>query len=121
MAWYVVWVGRKPGIYLTWVDCYRQVNRWPGVCHKKYNTEAEALTAFYAANHGPVYEENPLTLGIEENPPALEIEENPPALEIEEKPPTEDMKIRRPAFWSWTHVIILFQAMVIAFLIYKLM
>ena len=42
-------------------DCYAQVNRYPGNLHKKYNTEAEALRAYYShpaylANHGqPAY------------------------------------------------------------------
>ena len=46
MAWYVVHVGQMLGIYLTWEDCYAQVNRYPGNLHKKYNTEAEALRAY---------------------------------------------------------------------------
>jgi hypothetical protein len=43
------------------------------------------------------------------------------ALEIKEKPPAEDVKIRRIAPWSWKDVMLLFMAMVIAFLIWKLM
>ena len=57
MAWYVVHVGHMPRIYQTWEDCYAQVNHYPGNLHKKYNTEAEALRAYYShpaylANHG---------------------------------------------------------------------
>ena len=77
MAWYVVHVGRMPGIYLTWEDFYAQVNRYPGNCYKKYNTETEALRAYYgpmSANHG-----------------------HPLAVEIEEDPPAGDMKMRRIA------------------------
>jgi hypothetical protein len=69
--------------------------------YKKYNIEAKALRAYYgamSANHG-----------------------HQPTLEIEEKPPAKDMKIRRLAFWSWKDVMLLFMAMVIAFLIWKLM
>ena len=101
MAWYVVHVGRMPGIYLTWEDCYAQVNRYLGNCYKKYNTEAEALRANYgpmSANHS-----------------------HPPVVEIEEEPPARDMKIRRIAPWSWKDAILLFMAMVIAFHIWKLM
>ena len=47
LAWYVVHVGHMPGIYQTREDCYAQVNRYPGNLHKKYNTEAEALRAYY--------------------------------------------------------------------------
>ena len=40
-----------------------------------------------------------------------------PAVEIEEEPPARDMKIRRIAPWSWKDAMLLFMAMVIAFLI----
>ena len=73
MAWYVVHVGRVPVIYLTWKDCYAQVNRYLGNLYKKYNIEAKALRAYYgarSANHG-----------------------HQPTLEIEEKPPAGDMMI----------------------------
>ena len=82
-------------------DCYAQVNLYPSNLHKKYNTEDEALRAYYgpmSANHG-----------------------HPPALEIEEEPPAGDIKIRRIAPWSWKDAMLLFMAMVIAFLIWKLM
>jgi len=46
---------------------------------------------------------------------------HPPGVEIEEEPPAEDMKIRRIAPWSWKDAMLLFMAMVIAFLIWKLM
>ena len=101
MAWYVVHVGRVPRIYLTQEDCYTQVNQYPGNCYKKYNTEAEALRTYYgpmSANHC-----------------------HPPAVEIGEEPPTGDMKIRRIAPYSWKAAMLLFMAMVIAFLIWKLM
>jgi hypothetical protein len=68
---------------------------------QKYNTKVEALRAYYgpmSANHG-----------------------YPPTLEIEEEPPVGDMKIRRIAPWSWKDAMLLFIAMVIAFLIWKLM
>ena len=64
MAWYVVHVGRVPGIYLTWEYCYAQVNQYLGNCYKKYNKEVEALRAYYgpmSANHG-----HPLALEIED-------------------------------------------------------
>jgi len=96
MAWYVVHVVRVPGIYLTWEDCYHEVNHYPGALYKKYNTKVEALVAYYGARSAN-------------------------ALEIGEKPPAGDMKIRRLPFWSWSNIIIVFKAMVIAFLIWKLM
>jgi hypothetical protein len=44
---------------------------------------------------------------------------HPLVLEIEEKPPVGDVKIRRIAPCSWKDVMLLFMAMVIAFLIWK--
>ena len=76
---------------------------------KKYNTKAKAVRAYYShpaylANHGqPAYYGHPL------------------ALEIKEKPRAGDVKIRRNAPWSWKDDMLLFMAMVIAFLIWKLM
>ena len=84
--------------------------------HKKYNTEAEALRAYYShpaylANHGQPAYYGPMNAN----------HGHQPALEIEEKPPVGDVKIRRIAPWSWKDVMLLFMAMVIAFLIWKLM
>ena len=50
MAWYVVHVGRVPGIYRTWQDCHAQVHRYPGNCYKKYNTEVKDLAAYNGVN-----------------------------------------------------------------------
>ena len=96
MAWYVVHVGHMPGTYRTWEDCYAQVNRYPGNLHKKYNTEAEALRAYYShpaylANHGQPAYYGPMNAN----------HGHLPALKIEEKPPAGDVKIRRNAPWSW--------------------
>ena len=85
---------------------------YPGNLHKKYNTEAKALRAYYShpaylANHGQPAYYGPMNVN----------HGHPPALEIEEKPPTGDVKIRRIAPWSWKDVMLLFVAMVIVFLI----
>ena len=101
-------------IYRTWEDCYAQVNRYPGNLHKKYNTEAEGLRAYYShpaylANHGQLTYYGPMNAN----------HGHPLALEIEEKPPARDVKIRRIAPWSWKDVMLLFMAMVSAFLIWS--
>ena len=70
MAWYVVNVGRVPGIYRTWQECHAQVNGHPGNLYKKYNTEAEALAAYY----GPNISNNDVQV---EEMPAPQIEEMP--------------------------------------------
>jgi hypothetical protein len=50
MAWYVVHVGRVPGVYSSWAMALEQVHKYPGNCYKKYNTEDEAMQAFFGAN-----------------------------------------------------------------------
>ena len=75
MVWYVVHVGRVPGIYRTWRDCHAQVHRYRGNCYKKYNTEAEAFAAYHGANI-PNNNDQDLAMEIEEMP-ALQIEEMP--------------------------------------------
>jgi len=57
MAWYVVHVGKKPGVYSSWEEAHEQVNGFKGNCYKKYNTRNQAKQAFYG---------HPL-----ENPPLL--------------------------------------------------
>ena len=43
---YVVWLGRAPGIYKTWADCSAQVNRFPGAKYKSFSTASQAQEAF---------------------------------------------------------------------------
>lgn len=45
---YVVWVGRCPGVYYTWDDCYAQVNGFPGARYKGFVSIDEAKDAFRA-------------------------------------------------------------------------
>jgi ribonuclease HI len=46
---YVVWKGRKPGIYNTWAECLKQVHTFPEAWYKSFNTQTEAVTAFASA------------------------------------------------------------------------
>lgn len=43
---YVVKSGRTPGIYTTWAECLRQVDKFSGAVYKSYKTRAEAQEAF---------------------------------------------------------------------------
>jgi ribonuclease HI len=45
---YVVWVGRKPGIYATWPDCQEQINKFDDAKYKSYETKAAAEEAYRA-------------------------------------------------------------------------
>lgn len=46
--WYVVKVGKTPGIYRTWEECKAQVEGFPGAVYKGFATETEAF--FYAGD-----------------------------------------------------------------------
>lgn len=44
--YYVVWNGRKPGIYKTWADCLEQVEKFEGAAYKAFEDPEEATKAF---------------------------------------------------------------------------
>ncbi len=44
--YYVVWRGRKPGVYSTWDACKAQVDGFPNAEYKSFATKTEADTAF---------------------------------------------------------------------------
>lgn len=44
--YYVVWVGRQPGIYTEWDDCFEQVNGFPGARYKSFDSQTAATIAF---------------------------------------------------------------------------
>ena len=41
--WYVVYMGRVPGVYEEWEDCHKQVNKFSGNIYKGYATREEAI------------------------------------------------------------------------------
>ena len=43
---YVVWVGREPGIYEDWDDCLAQVDGFPGAKYKSFTDQTAATIAF---------------------------------------------------------------------------
>lgn len=44
--YYVVWVGRDPGIYNNWEDAQEQVVNYPGAKYKSFNTLEDATAAY---------------------------------------------------------------------------
>ncbi|RKP50024.1 ribonuclease H [Cohnella endophytica] len=44
--YYVVWVGRKPGVYASWADCQEQINKFDEAKFKSYETKAAAEVAY---------------------------------------------------------------------------
>ena len=46
MKFYVVWEGRKPGIYDNWEDCKNQVHKYEQAKYKSFATKELAEEAF---------------------------------------------------------------------------
>lgn len=44
--YYVVWKGKKPGIYHSWQDCKKQIENFPGAEYKSFDNRAMAEKAF---------------------------------------------------------------------------
>ena len=51
MSWYVVFKGRRPGVYSTWELCHEQVIGYKNNWYKPYKCKKEALEAFYCHFH----------------------------------------------------------------------
>ena len=43
---YVVFVGRRPGVYTTWLECQAQVIGYKGNVYKSYKTHPQAISAW---------------------------------------------------------------------------
>lgn len=57
--YYVVWVGREPGVYDNWSDCEEQILNFPGAKFKSFSSAAEAAQAFRGADD----DSNPADIG----------------------------------------------------------
>lgn len=44
--YYVVWEGRKPGVYTSWAECQEQINKFDDAKFKSYETKAAADLAY---------------------------------------------------------------------------
>jgi ribonuclease HI len=51
---YVVWAGRKTGVFTEWATTQAQVDRFPGAKFKSFASRAEAVQAFEAGAPPPV-------------------------------------------------------------------
>ncbi|XP_075499013.1 uncharacterized protein LOC142537358 [Primulina tabacum] len=43
---YVVFIGRKPGVYETWEEAQKQVNKFSGASHRSFLSREGAIKAF---------------------------------------------------------------------------
>ncbi len=50
--YYVVFSGRKPGVYDDWADAEEQIRDYPGARYKGYHSAAEAAEAFRKSSSG---------------------------------------------------------------------
>ena len=44
--WYVVYIGRRPGVYDEWSECQAQVNRFPCSSYKGFQSKSEAEASY---------------------------------------------------------------------------
>lgn len=51
---YVVWIGKNPGVYNRWEECKKQVEGEKGARYKSYSTHEEAVEAFRNPPPAPV-------------------------------------------------------------------
>ncbi|KAL6840304.1 hypothetical protein ACP4OV_030114 [Aristida adscensionis] len=48
MGWYVVFRGRKPGVYDSWAGCSDQVSGYPNNSYNGFRSREEAVAAYAA-------------------------------------------------------------------------
>ena len=53
MSYYGVKIGRIPGVYTTWGECYTQIHKHPGAMFKKFPIYDEAQQYVYHIPHEP--------------------------------------------------------------------
>jgi ribonuclease HI len=46
LKYYVVWKGKKPGVYATWKECQEQIHGFAGALYKSFPTRPDAEQAF---------------------------------------------------------------------------
>jgi viroplasmin and RNaseH domain-containing protein len=44
--WYVMYIGRLPGVYDEWSECHAQVNRFRGSSYKGFQSKSEAEASY---------------------------------------------------------------------------
>jgi ribonuclease HI len=52
--YYVVWIGVSPGVYESWEECKKQVDRFEGALYKSFATKEEADAAFRSGPSGHI-------------------------------------------------------------------
>jgi viroplasmin and RNaseH domain-containing protein len=58
MKWYVVYKGRKPGVYSDWNMCQAQVSGFSHASYKSFKSKEDAMKAYKMAPEITEYEED---------------------------------------------------------------
>ena len=43
IGYYAVRIGHEPGIFISWEECKKQINKYPGALYKKFYTKQQAF------------------------------------------------------------------------------
>ena len=63
---YVVFKGRKTGMFNSWPECHEQVDGFPGAAYKKFNSTDEAYKAITSRSVSPSHYRSECSLNVEE-------------------------------------------------------
>ena len=74
--YYVVWQGKKPGIYTDWDQCKEQVVGVQGAQYKAFGTMAEAEAAIHMPYNSVVASSEPRESGVSSSSAILVVDEN---------------------------------------------
>ena len=61
--YYVVWVGRRPGVYTNWEECQSQVAGFEGAKFKSFESRSEAESAYQESHRKHIQSSGPKTGG----------------------------------------------------------
>lgn len=102
---YAVRRGRNPGIYDSWKDCSKQVNKFSGACYQAFQTKTEA-EAFLASNensfeHPMKQSENSCSIGnVELNQFDIVVEKLIKELECQKDAYLHDTKLKKKLLFN---------------------
>jgi ribonuclease HI len=68
---YVVWEGRRPGVYTNWTEAEEQIHGYAGARHRAYPTRADAEAAF-AHPYVPLRQSIPAAVSAPSPPSAID-------------------------------------------------
>lgn len=67
--YYVVWKGRKPGVYSNWASAFEQINGYSGARYKGFQSREEAYEAYGGSKVQVSSKEAPVAVQAVSKPP----------------------------------------------------